>query len=624
MATKIDGRSVLSDVTVKNKYAAYLEEHFRREDFVEVTARSQNMHKDKFPSSMHQEIEEAFSYVGQKKILQSMRSAQFAGKAISAKNNRIFNCAYSAIDCVTSISEVFYNLLCGSGVGFSVQSHHIQNLPPVIKPKTESREFWIQDTIEGWCDAVQHLMRTYTGLLGKNPVRPVFRYDLIRPEGSPLKTSGGKAPGPEPLRVALGHIERILSRAVGRKLRSIEVYDILCHMADAVHSGGIRRAAMICFFDRWDRDMLLCKSGNWWENNLQRSRSNNSAVFVRGEVTRRDFFDFWEIVKDNRTGEPAIYWTWDRDVLANPCVEISLHSNQFCNLSTVNGATCRTEAEFIQRVVMAARIGTYQASYTDFSYLRPVWREVTEREALLGVSITGIGAGTLKKFDLHKAAAAAVAENRRVAKQIGINPASRVTCVKPEGTGSLVLGTPPGIHSWHAPYYWRTLRFGKNEAIYQYLADVVPELVEDEIGKEDKSAVFRVGVEANPNGLFRQHERAIDLLERVKRFNVGWIRPGHIMGRNTHNISCTVNIRDDEWEAVGDWMWENREYYNGIATLPYDGGNYKQAPFSDCTKEEYQEHLPLLSKINLYDIVETEDNTNLQGEIACAGGACLI
>lgn len=611
-------KQILSDVITNLKYARYLPSQQRREVWSEVCFRGQEMHTKRWPQ-LQDEIAEAFRCMEEKKVLSSMRAAQFAGTAIEVKPNRIYNCAYVPADSIESIGELFYNLLCGSGVGFSVQSRHVSRLPPIYGTTDTEEVYAIEDTIEGWCDAVKHLLAAY--MLRR--AKPVFDYSRIRAEGSPLVTSGGRAPGPDPLRIALNRIENILQSAPSY-LRTIDVYDICCHMADAVHAGGIRRAATIAFFDRWDTDMLYCKSGEWWVDNAQRGRSNNSAVFVRSEVTYGEYRDFLEVVKTNRTGEPAIFWTWDPDHLANPCVEIALPPFGFCNLSTVNGSNCISEEDFIYRVRMAARIGTYQAGWTEFDYLRPIWQETAEQEALLGVSITGIGAGVVQKFNLQKAAAAAVEENRRTAQLMGIRPAKRVTCLKPEGTGSLVLGTSQGIHAWEAEYYFKNLRLGKTEPIYSYLRTKMPDLVEDLEEKPETHAILRMPVQANPGGFIRSNETALDLLHRVKDFHHRWVRPGHREGINTHNISCTVTVRDHEWDDVDSWMWENRESYNGIATFPEYGGTHRQLPVVPCTKEEYEAALTHLRKIDLREVVETEDNTTLSHEVACAGGYCAI
>jgi ribonucleoside-diphosphate reductase alpha chain len=626
-------KTIMSDVVTHLKYAGYLDQQNRREVWEEICFRGRDMHSKRWPH-VGDLIAEAFQFKVEKKVLSSMRAAQFAGRAIENKPNRIYNCAYLPMDSIDSIGELFYNLLCGSGVGYSVQGHHVIQLPRVLGTYAETQVFTIPDTIEGWCDAVKHLLQCYF----QHNRRPVFDFSLIRPEGARLITSGGRAPGPKPLRTALRRIEKILTRAAAnqRRLKPIEVHDICCHMADAVHAGGIRRAAMIAFFDRWDSEMLLCKSGDWYKSyadggNLQRSRANNSAVFVRGEVGLREFYEFWEIVENNKTGEPAIYWTWDRDVLSNPCVEIALEPFGFCNLTTVNGSSCVSEQDFFERVRMAARIGTLQAGWTEFGYLRPVWQETAERDALLGVSITGIGEGVVQQYDLKRAAAIALAENERMSKLMGIRKAKRVTCVKPEGTGSLVLGTSQGIHAWEAPYYFKNIRIGKSEPIYPYLRKRMPSLVEDLYGKEDTHAILRMPVKANPTGIIRKRETALCLLNRVRDFYQRWVRPGHREGVNTHNISCTVNVKDSEWRTVGSWMWENKDHYNGIATFPdFDAEtfaqseSYQQLPMEPCTEEQYHEALGHIKNIDLRDVIEVEDNTSLSHAVACAGGMCAI
>ena len=614
-----DGRGIASQVTSYMKYCRYLEDKQRRESWSELVERSRQMHTRRYPS-LADDIAVAFKYMEQGKILSSMRAAQFGGRAIETKENRTYNCAYLHMDDLISFRELFYNLLCGTGVGYSVQHRHIKSIPAIQGVTPQQQLFVIPDTIEGWCDAVDHLLRSYM----TNSARPVFDYSKIRPEGARLATSGGIAPGPEPLRRALNRIERILrAKPSNMKLTSLEIHDICCHIADAVHAGGIRRAAMISFFDRWDGDMLRCKQGAWWDTNPQRGRANNSAVFVRGQVSRTEFMEFWDVVRENNTGEPGIYWTWDPDILSNPCVEISLHSRQFCNLTTINAMLVNSQKDLETFAIMAARLGTLQAGYTNFDYLSSEWGDVTKAEALLGVSITGIGGGRLKNLNLQRAAAAAVAENRRMAKLMGINPAARVTCIKPEGTGSLVLGTPSGIHSWHSPHYFRCLRIGRAEAVHDYLWEKVPGLMEACEEQPDEKSILRVPIAAG-EGYYRTDETALDLLNRVKRFYHGWVEPGHISGANTHNISCTVNIRENEWGTVGEWMWENRGSYNGLATMPFWGGTHRQLPFATCTEAEYQEGLQHLGKIDLTEIVELEDTTKLSGTIACAGGVCEI
>ena len=397
----------------------------------------------------------------------------------------------------------------------------------------------------------------------------------------------------------------------------------MCHIADAVLSGGIRRAAMISLFSADDIEMISCKSGTWWENNPQRGRSNNSAVLLRHRVTKEFFMDLWDRIKASGSGEPGIYFNNDKDWGTNPCCEIALRPFQFCNLTEVNASDIIDQADLESRVSAAAFLGTLQAGYTDFHYLREVWRKNTEKDALLGVSMTGIASNTVEHLDLEMAAFEVKKENERVSKILGINPASRTTCVKPAGTTSLVLGTSSGIHAWHDEFYIRRLRVGKNEAIYAYLLENHPELIEDEYFNPHEQAVISVAQQAPINAITR-HESVFDLLERVKNFSIRWVRAGHNDGLNTHNVSATISIKEEEWEDVAEWMWLNRHYYNGLSVLPYDGGTYKQAPFETCDEATYNQFTKELKNVDLSKIKELQDDTDLSGEIACAGGACEI
>ena len=612
--------SILSDITVHMKYAKYMPDLQRRETWHELVTRNMEMHIRKFPN-MEQEIRDAYKLVYDKKVLPSMRSLQFAGKPIEISPNRIYNCAYLPIDDWRAFGEVMFLLLGGTGVGYSVQKHHAEALPEIRKPNAErTRRFLIADSIEGWADAIKMLMKSY--FYGGS--RLDFDFSDIRPKGARLVTSGGKAPGPQPLKEALVKIEGILAtKQDGEKLRPIEVHDIVCHIADAVLAGGIRRAALISLFSADDSEMISCKSGPWWETDPQRGRANNSAVLLRHKITKEFFMDLWKRIEASGAGEPGIYLSNDKDWGTNPCCEIALRPYQFCNLCEVNVSDIESQEDFDARVRAAALIGTIQAAYTDFHYLRPVWQRTTEKDALIGVSMTGIGSGTVLKYDMKAAAKIVKVENARVAEILGINASARTTTVKPAGTTSLTLGTSSGIHAWHNDYYVRRVRVGKNEAIYTYLSIYHPELVEDEYFRPHDTAVISVPQKSPADAILR-NESPIQLLERVKRVHNEWIKPGHRSGANTHNVSATVSIRSHEWHSVGEWMWENRDAYNGLSVLPYDGGTYIQAPFEDCTKERYEEMLKSLSNVDLSRVVELDDNTDLSGELACAGGACEI
>lgn len=613
-------QQILSDITTWMKYAKFDETKNRRETWEELVTRNKNMHINKFPQ-LKDLIELVYEKVYDKKVLPSMRSLQFGGKAIEVNPVRLFNCSYLPIDHFKAFSETMFLLLSGTGVGYSVRNADIEKLPAIAKQE-KAKKYLVGDSIEGWADAIKVLMKSYFGLISW---KPRFDFRSIRAKGERLITSGGVAPGPEPLKVCLSQIEAILStKKDGEKLTSLECHDILCHIADAVLSGGIRRSAMISLFDLDDQDMLTCKFGNWWEVNPQRGRANNSAVMKRGEVTKEQFLDLWKKVELSNSGEPGIFFTNDDDSGINPCAEIALRPNQFCNLVEINASDVEDQDDLNHRAHCAAVIGTLQASYTDFHYLRSVWKNTTEKEALLGIGMTGIASGKVQKLDLKRAASVANLANQLIAEQIGVNEAYRITCVKPSGTSSLVLGTSSGIHAWHDQHYIRRIRVGKNEAMYTYLSVRHPELLEDDVFKPDAQAVISVPQMAPEGSVLRSEENAIEFLERVKDIHERWVKPGHVKGNNTHNVSATVTIKQDEWSTVGEWLWENQDSYAGLSFLPEDLGTYVQTPFETITKEQYDELVGKIHDIDVKEIVEMEDNTTLKENLACAGGNCEI
>lgn len=945
---------IMGDIITHMKYAKYLPELHRRETYEEIVTRNKEMHLRKFPE-LKDEIEEAYELVYEKKIWPSGRSAQFAGTAIEMSPVRIYNCSALAITDIKAFSEIMYLLLMGTGTGFSIQKHHVRQLPPlkgVSKPigRQHKRRFLIQDSIVGWADAVRELMESH--FYGEREID--FDFRDIRKKGAPLKTSGGHAPGPEPLRICLLEIASVLENAVdtrgsGTKLTTLEAYDIICHLADAVLCGGIRRSATIALFSLDDEDMLTCKYGDWWEKNPQRGRANNSVVVDRNLITKDVFDSLWKKVQASGSGEPGIFFTNDIELLTNPCftgdmqlltsngykrfdslsdsevnivdatgnsvlgkvwcsgikdtvrlrlsdgsfitctpdhkfyvvnddtwveakntlkkrlsvdtsyrylrdttyerygfiqgdgnltrlnssthvgmevnigakdddilelfgvcrennersfylrghnepmkkagfcaavlperlfpmdfynsiddkasflrglysangsvikehrvafkttckalandllyvlnrdfgidgyittnkaknisfangdytckesydvniskfsgvlsflknigfiqhykmtelinlvnckapmvlsisengtqnvydftvptthsgwvkgtgdigvrahncAEVSLQSFSFCNLSTINATSIVDQEDFNLRAKMASRIATLQAAYTDFYYLRKEWRENAEDEALIGVSITGIADRNFLSLNIEEASNEVMKENEEFASKLGINKAARTTVVKPEGSSSLMLGTSSGVHAWYAQYYWRRISVGKDEPIYAYLRDNHPELLEDDYFKPTTMAKIKIPMKA-PEGAMLRYESALDTLERVKRMNLEWIQPGHREGANFNNTSCTISVKPDEWSEVGEWMWNNRDSYTGIAVLPYDGGTYTQSPFEECTKEEYEEAVKYLSDIDLTAVYEDIDSTDRQGEVACGGGACEI
>lgn len=672
-----NGKKVLSDVICLIKYANRLPEKRRRENWHEIVARNEEMHIKKFPD-LETDIRKWYQGVYSFKFLPSMRSLQFGGRAIEANNARIYNCGYAPVVDIDVFGEIMYLLLCGCGMGYSVRKHHISKLPSVVSRTNRGITYQIADSIAGWADSVKELMKSY--LVSGDDIE--FDYSLIRPEGAPLVTSGGKAPGPEPLRRALENVRTILKRVVlpGTQLSSLQIHDIMCHLSNAVFAGGIRRSAMIVLADPDDEEMIGCKTGEWWINNLQRSRANNTIVFLRGQVTKDTFLRVWQRVKESNAGEPGIYHSNSVDSGVNPCNEAALDPFTFCNLVTINAHDIFTQEDLEERARSATGISTLQASYTDFVYLTSRWKKATEADALIGVSMTGIASGGVLKLDLTRAAEIVREENQRVSKLIGINSASRTTLLKPEGTCSLLLGTSSGLHAWHGPQYIRRVEVNKTEAIYDFFIERAPELVEDDLlscteyilyrGKVVTKTLGEPGPETKiekdltvplcrmkksdpifefyrthtpqllepipssatkaklcfpvvaPEGAIYRDESAIDFLERVKKINLEWIRPGHVRGSNSHNASATVSIKNHEWEDVGEWLWENRDAYNGVAVLPYDDFVYSQTPHEDCDLEKIKLMEQALEKIDISEMREDDVDNDFVQEVSCSGEKC--
>ena len=930
-----EANKILSDIIVHMKYAKYIPELQRRENWEEICTRNMNMHIKKYPILKESITNTYKNFVFTKKVLPSMRSAQFAGKPIEVNQSRIYNCCFCPIDDLKAFNEIMFLLLGGTGVGYSVQNHHIEKLPEIIKPNSKkTKRYLIPDSIEGWADAIKILMKSYT----TSNITIRFDYSDIRAKGERLITAGGKAPGPQPLKDCIHNIRKILDAKENySNLSPLEAHDIICFIADSVLAGGIRRSALISLFSVNDEEMISCKAGAWWELNPQRGRANNSAVLLRNKLDKNTFLDIWKKIEASGSGEPGIMLSNDKDWGTNPCCfvgntkilthsgyknikdcdgdelfinkngevvngitwsngvkdiielnlsnktkikctpehrfmdnegyeeeaqylhglrlmpyykmnnevseftkygfiqgdgaltkldstthkgleinigiddgdifelfgiekdndkrtyytngfnevlkglqfhaaqlperpfpntyllwnkedklmflkgmysangsiikgqriaykttckqlvdeltttltsfeissyittnkekevhfsngtytckesydinisrydsvikfaeligfvhkykqisleelilskapkvlnikkarqeevfdfsleddthwgvvegviahncEIALRPFQMCNLVEINATDIDTQQEFNDRAAAGAFIGTLQAGYTDFHYLRSIWKKTTEKDALLGVSMTGIASNKIFDLNIEEAVNQVKETNEFIADLIGINKSARLTCVKPAGTTSLVLGSSSGIHAWHNDYYIRRVRVGKNEAIYTYLSINAPELLEDDLFRPNETAIISIPQKAPINSTTR-HENALDLLERIKKVSMEWVKPGHISGQNTHNVSATVSIKDNEWQSVGNWMWDNKKYYAGLSVLPYDNGSYQQAPFEDCTKEEYESKMKLLKSLDLNNVIEVQDDTNLSSELACAG-----
>jgi ribonucleoside-triphosphate reductase len=610
---------LLSEIVAFRTYARYIPHLSRREVLEETINRNMIMHLDRFPM-LSRDIIKAYEQVHELKVMPSMRALQFGGEAINKNNCRLYNCSALNIDDQQAFSELLYLLLSGTGVGYSVQRVHVNKLPKIGLPREEGI-FPIQDSIAGWAQAIDALTQAYF----YSRVRPVFDYSKIRPKGARLVTTGAKAPGPEPLKHMLEEVEKRLRMAQGRRLRPIEAHDILCLVSDCVLAGGVRRSAMISLFDRDDQEMLKSKSGDWWDKHPYRARANNSAVLPRKDVTKEEFEHLFRSCEESKAGEPGFLWTNNTELLTNPCAEISLPSNSFCNLTTVNQTGITDKGDFLRRVQAATVIGTIQATYTDFPYLRPIWKETTEKEYLIGVSFTGIADanGIVTKAWLEEGARLVREVNEKFAKKLGILPAARCTTVKPEGTSSAVLGSSSGIHPRHSRYYLRRIRMNKIDVLGKYLQNTIPSLIEDDM-LSNSTIVVTIPQEAPEGAITRHDEDCLKFLERVMDYNVHWIKPGHKSGDNCNNVSCTVSVKDDEWGKVGEFMWRHRGLYSGISLLPFDGGNYKQPPFEECDKDIYEKYMTMVKDIDLKEVIEVEDFTNHGEHAACAGGACEL
>jgi len=622
---------IMSDITIYMKYAKWLPLEFKKESWDMIVDRNLQMHLAKLKELGHDEDSHYYkevvdiynNQVRKFKILPSMRSMQYAGKAIEVSPNSIYNCAYMPVDSVECFHEAMFLLMNGTGLGYSVQQHHVRQLPEIKQPnKDRTRKIVIQDSIMGWADAVKELFRSYTGELTQ---RPRFIYDDIRPKGTRLKTRGGKAPGPEPLRKCMVMVENILqTKEDGSQLTTLECHDILCHLADAVTAGGNRRAALIALFSANDMHMMNCKAGKGWQQtDSQRFRANNSVVLLRHRI-KKDYFDeIWDRVQAGGSGEPGIYLTNDKDWGTNPCCEIALRPYQFCNLTEINSSTVVDQEDLNERVRAATILGTLQASYTDFHYLRDIWKTTTEKDSLLGVSMTGLASNKVTNLDITGTVYMAKEVNKEWAKVMGINPAARLTCVKPSGTASMVCGSSSGIHAWHNDYYIRRIRVGRQEAICKHLSENHPELIVDDEFNPD-GRIIEIPQKAPAGALWKKQEDTFMFLERVKNTSIRWVNPGHSSGQNTHNVSATVYVNPDEWDEVGEWMWLNRHFYNGLSCFPNDESVYVQAPFEACTKAKYEQMMKSLKAIDLTQIIEYDDDTNFGDEPACGGGACEI
>lgn len=689
----------ISNFTFVSKYARYDEKKGRRETWEEAVGRLEKMHLKRYnylsPEAQN-ELTWAFDRVREKLVAPSMRSLQFGGKAIEAHEARVFNCSVRHIDSLRSFAEIFYLLLCGCGTGIGLSNRFLDRLPDLVDATDKTGSvitYVITDNIEGWADSVEALLMCYFKNTPYTGRKIVFDYSKIRKKGEPLKTGGGKAPGYKGLRKAHENVKAILDHIIEeenlRRLKTINAYDILMHCADAVLSGGIRRSATCVVFDSSDSDMMNAKtfftvdkirrfskdddSGkyhgqviikkkvydveideyeynelkktnkiSWFPIEPQRGRSNNSVLLLRNQVTKEQFEDI--INKTRQFGEPGFVFGNHQNQLFNPCFEIGfipvtddgVCGVQFCNLTTQNGAQITSKEKFKDAVKAATILGTLQAGYTNFPYLSQSARKLTEQEALLGVSITGImdNPHILLDETIQKEMAIYAKEvNREWAAKIGINPAARITCVKPEGTSSLVLGTASGIHPHHARRYFRRIICGKIENPYKHFKKANPHAVEESIwsaNKTDDVATFPITI--SDKAIVKSDLTALEHLKMIRSTQQNWVIPGTTDYNKKpveHNVSCTVLVKDDEWNKVIDFLFENRNFFAAVSLLPFTGDKiYKQAPLEAIIDEQDEAKWTALvsqwKSVNFKELKEDHDETQLQQEIACAGGACEV
>ncbi len=639
--------SAIQDYMLVSRYARFLPELGRRETYAEAVGRVRDMHLRTFAGA-EEDIQWAFDQVIEKRCLPSMRSMQFGGTAIESNHARMYNCTFGICDRIEFFNEGLFLLLCGTGVGFSVEFEHVEKLPPLAASVNEGNvvHFTVPDTIEGWADAMYELVKSYVeGYLVE------FNYSKIRPRGSLLKTSGGRAPGHVPLRRALERCRNILDGALGRKLKPIECYDMMMHAADAVIAGGVRRSATICLFSPDDGEMMNAKRGNWFQENPQRGRSNNSVKLIRNETSKAQFLRIFQ--KQKEWGEPGFYFSNDLSHGCNPCCEIGLNPHlevkdadgnitiesgwQFCNLTEINGSRLQTEEDFRIAVRAATIIGTLQAGYTTFPYLGETTEKLCRREALLGVSITGMmdsPSVTLDPIMQQKMAKYAIEVNREISLKIGTEPAARLTCVKPAGSTSLLLGTASGIHPRHARRYFRRVQANKTDPVYKFFNSQNPHMCSESVWSANKTDdVITFCVEAPDEAIIRSEMSAIDLLKHVHSTQQNWVIPGTARPESNpglyHNVSNTLTVRDAEWDDVAEYIWENRADFTGISMLASSGDKaYAQAPHEEVVSAQdetlWNELISKFQSVDYTQMHERDDATNLQGEIACAGGACEL
>jgi ribonucleoside-diphosphate reductase alpha chain len=621
----------------KSRYARYMDSEQRREDWEETVARyfdfmTAQLKKNQdytLSDAMRNELESA---VVNMEVMPSMRSLMTAGKALERDNTAGYNCSYLPIDDVKAFDEAMYILLCGTGVGFSVERQSIQKLPDIPEELYESNTtVVVSDSKEGWAKSLRQIIALlYAGEI------PKWDVSKVRPKGARLKTFGGRASGPEPLVELFQFVSNIFKGAKGRKLNSLECHDIMCKIGEVVVVGGVRRSAMISLSNLSDDRMRHAKSGAWWEKNGQRALANNSACYTeRPDVGI--FMQEWNSLYESKSGERGIFnreaakkvvkqngrRNSDFDFGTNPCSEIILRPYQFCNLSEIIVRADDTVDSLKRKARLATILGTFQSTLTHFPYLRKVWQKNTEEERLLGVSMTGILDNALLNNPdspslegiLNELKAVCVATNGIMAEHLGIPASAAITCVKPSGTVSQLTDSSSGIHARHAEYYFRRVRGDKKDPLTQHLIDAGV-TAEPCVMKPEQTVVFTFPKKAPQGAMLRKDLTAMQHLKLWLAYQRHWCE---------HKPSVTISVNEHEWPEVGAWVWKHFDEMSGVSFLPYDGGSYRQAPYEDCTKEQYEALLATTpSSINWNSLIEVDDNVEGVQMLACTAGVCEI
>ena len=624
----------------KTRYARWIEEENRREDWHETVSRFTNYifealekyNNYSAPSDVRKDIEDAILYTN---VMPSMRALMTAGPALERDNTCIYNCSYLPIDSLRSFDEAMYILMCGTGVGYSVESKYVNQLPPVNEHFEKSNTtIVVEDSKAGWAKALRELI----ALLYQGQI-PDWDLSRVRPSGARLKTFGGRASGPEPLNRLFKFTISTIRNAAGRKITPIEAHDIMCKIAEVVVVGGVRRSAMISLSDLEDRNMAAAKSGSWWEYSSQRALANNSATYET-RPSMEVFMAEWKSLYDSKSGERGIF---SRDAAkrvaakngrrdssfdfgTNPCSEIILRPFEFCNLTEVVVRETDTLEDLKRKVELATILGTFQSTFTRFKYLRKQWQNNCEEERLLGVSLTGqLGHPVLNgKQGMDKLGEwldvlreHAVAVNKQYADILNIKPAAAITCVKPSGTVSQLVNCSSGMHTWHSKFYARTIRADVKDPVTDFLKDMGIKN-EPDVMKPNDTVVFTFPIKSPEDALTREDLTAIEHLELWLKYQRHWTE---------HKPSITVSVREDEWMAVGAWVYEHIDELSGISFLPYSDHVYQQAPYQEISESEYVKlfsETPADLDWNWLQNYETSDNTTGSQELACVAGACDI